>query len=136
MSLTRPTGMFDRDAEWADLSAFAQDDTPGVRLGVVSGRRRQGKTYLLYALARATEGFYFAATEATESESLRRLGRELADHLSAPAPFQLDTWEQAVDALLDLGRDRTTVVVLDEFPYLARTSPIPTVGHPAGADPG
>lgn len=123
MPLPRPPGMFDRDAEWADLSAFVQDDTTGVRLGVVSGRRRQGKTYLLYALARATKGFYFAATEATESESLRRLGRELADHLSAPAPFRLDTWDQALDALLDLGRDRTTVVVLDEFPYLARASP-------------
>ncbi len=128
VALTRPPEMFDRDAEWADLVAFAQDATMGVQLGVVSGRRRQGKTFLLYALAQATAGFYFAATEATEGESLRRLGRALAEHVSAPAPFQLESWEQAVDALLHLGRDRATTVVIDEFPYLVRASPsLPSV---------
>jgi hypothetical protein len=40
-------------------------------LGVVSGRRRQGKSFLLEALASATGGLYFPAVEATEMVSLR-----------------------------------------------------------------
>ncbi len=118
----KPSEIFDRDDEWDDLARFAVDDAPGATLGVVSGRRRQGKTMLLYALAQATGGLYFAATEATEADSLRRLGQVVADHVRAPAPLQLGSWEHAVDVLLEIGQDRPTVAVLDEFPYLALAS--------------
>ena len=53
--------MFDRDFEWVQLSLFTSDPGPGATLGVVSGRRRRGKTFLLRALCQATGGFYFAA---------------------------------------------------------------------------
>jgi len=122
MELVRPAEMFDRDREWQALSAFATDDNPGARLGVVSGRRRQGKTFLLRALCQATGGFYFAADEATDRESLNRLGSTLADHLGAPAPFTFDTWHPAVDALLALGESGRIPVVIDEFPYLVRAN--------------
>lgn len=118
----KPTEIFDRDAEWAELARFAADDRPGATLGVVTGRRRQGKTLLLYELARATGGFYFGATEATSTDSLRRLGAALGQHTDAPGPVELPDWEHAVDALLTVGRARPTTVVLDEFPYLARAS--------------
>lgn len=118
----KPSEMFDRDDEWDDLARFAVDDAPGATLGVVSGRRRQGKTLLLYSLAQATDGLYFAATEATEADSLRRLGQVIADHVAAPAPLQLASWEHAIDVLLEIGRNRPTVAVLDEFPYLALAS--------------
>ncbi len=44
MALPKPVGIFDRDAEWAELTRFASDQREGATLGVVSGRRRQGKT--------------------------------------------------------------------------------------------
>ncbi len=118
----KPAEIFDRDDEWNDIARFAVDHAAGATLGVVSGRRRQGKTMLLYALAQATGGLYFAATEATEADSLRRLGQVIADHVGAYAPLQLGSWEHAVDVLLGIGRDRATVAVLDEFPYLALAS--------------
>jgi AAA+ ATPase superfamily predicted ATPase len=74
-------------------------------------------------LCEATGGFYFAADEATDRESLNRLGVVLAEHLGAPAPFHFDTWHPAVDAMLTLGRDRRIPVVIDEFPYLVRANP-------------
>jgi AAA+ ATPase superfamily predicted ATPase len=121
--LPRPVEMFDREREWSALSAFATDDAPGATLGVVSGRRRQGKTFLLRALCQATGGFYFAAEEATDGESLRQIGAAIADHLGAPAPLSFDSWHQVVDALLSLGREHPVPVVIDEFPYLARANP-------------
>ncbi len=119
---TKPRRIFDRDAEWRDLARFVGDAADGATLGVVSGRRRQGKTLLLYELARATKGFYFGATEATAADSLRRLGHELGKHTGAVGPLALADWADAVDALLGLGRERPTTVVIDEFPYLVRAS--------------
>ncbi|MEU5530068.1 ATP-binding protein [Micromonospora chersina] len=118
----KPSRIFDRDVEWSELARFVADERPGATLGVVSGRRRQGKTLLLYELARASEGFYFGATEATETESLRRLGEALGAHTGAPGPVHLADWAAAIDALLALGRDRPVTVVLDEFPYLVRAA--------------
>ncbi len=72
--------MFDREAEWAGLSKFCGDDAPGATLGVVTGRRRQGKSFLLEAACEQTGGFYFQATEATVAESLRFFGTRLSEH--------------------------------------------------------
>jgi hypothetical protein len=33
--LARPPDLFDRQQEWADLSAFVSDPTPGLRIGIV-----------------------------------------------------------------------------------------------------
>lgn len=59
--LAKPPDIFDRDREWSALARFATDDQRGATLGVVSGRRRQGKTYLLEALTKQAGGFYFGA---------------------------------------------------------------------------
>jgi uncharacterized protein len=122
-ALAKPDRIFDRDREWRSLTDFVADDRPEVTLGVVSGRRRQGKTYLLRSLAEATGGFFFEAVQATEAESLRMLGADLAAHLGAPAPFSFATWDDALAALLALGDGRPCAVIIDEFPYLVEASP-------------
>lgn len=114
--------MFDRDREWEALVGFSTDSGSGARLGVVSGRRRQGKTYLLRALCQSLGGFYFGAEEAADAESLRSMGEAIADHLGAPAPLALRDWHEAIDALLSLGADRPIPIVIDEFPYLVHAN--------------
>lgn len=130
--LAKPRAMFDREAEWSALAAFAADRGPGPTLGTVAGRRRQGKTYLLEALTRATGGFYFGAQDATEAETLRALGDRLAEHTGVPASMRLRGWEGAVGSLLALGDGAPLPVVLDGFPDLVRQSPsLPSVIHSA-----
>lgn len=121
--LARPTDMFDRDTEWRDLVAFATSSSSGAKLGVVSGRRRQGKTYLLRAMCKAAGGFYFGAEEASDVESRQMLGAAIAEFTGASERPVFDNWRQAIDALLLLGRDSVCPVVIDEFPYLARENP-------------
>jgi len=84
--LDKPDRIFDRDVEWGNLVTFAARATDRPQLGVVSGRRRQGKTYLLEALTRAMGGLYFGATEATEAESLSLFGEALGAHTGAEVP--------------------------------------------------
>ena len=121
--MRKPGDMFDRDFEWVQLGLFADDARAGAALGVVSGRRRQGKTFLLRALCQATGGFYFAAEEAADGESLRRVGAELGRYLGTPAALEFGDWREATDALLGLGSERPVAVVIDEFPYLASANP-------------
>ncbi len=121
--MEKPAAMFDRDHEWGALSRFINDPQPGATLGVVSGRRRQGKTFLLDAACRAAGGFYFGATEATDAESLRRIGTALTAHVKPASPYHFAGWSEAVDVLLSLGADHPVPVVIDEFPYLAKANP-------------
>lgn len=121
--MQRPADMFDRDFEWTQLTSFAANARPGAALGIVSGRRRQGKTFLLRALCEVTGGFYFAADEGADHESLRHLGAVVAAHLGVPSALDFADWREAVDVLLTLGRERPTPVVIDEFPYLVRANP-------------
>lgn len=123
MMLVKPSDMFDRDREWSALTAFVNSDQANATLGVVSGRRRQGKTFLLESLCEAAGGFYFAADQATEAESLRNLAVAVTEFAGGRFPIAFDDWRQAVDGLLALGEDRQIPVVIDEFPYLAKATP-------------
>lgn len=115
---TKPMRVFDRSFEWSALSRFVTSTSPHARLGLVSGRRRQGKTFLLRALAEATEGFYFTAVESTARDSLREFGAALADHAGAGAAYALRDWPEALRALSETAAGR--LAIIDEFPYLIK----------------
>jgi hypothetical protein len=119
----KPDRVFDRDREWSLLSSFLRRRSDHPQFGVVSGRRRQGKTFLLDALARASGGLYFGATEATAAESLRQLGDAVQRRLDLPLPPRFGDWDEAVRFVLATTAERGVPVVLDELPYLVRAEP-------------
>ncbi|MCP2326654.1 hypothetical protein HDA40_005161 [Hamadaea flava] len=123
--MDKPGHVFDRTREWAGLSSFATRPParPGATLGVVSGRRRQGKSFLLQALTEATGGMYFAATEATEAETLRLFGDALARFTRAGWDSAAQDWNGAIRQMFQSIRDQPTLVVIDEFPFITRVSP-------------
>ena len=118
----KPSHLFDRDVEWQGLVSFATDARAGATLGVVSGRRRQGKSYLLQALAEALGGIYFPALQLTEAVSLRLFTDELIRFTGSPVP-PLRDWIDAIRFLFRLPADRPVPVVIDEFPFLVSASP-------------
>jgi uncharacterized protein len=121
--LVKPREIFDRDREWQALAEFTADPRPEATLGIVSGRRRQGKTYLLRSLARVAGGFFFEAAEATEAESLRMFGAALARHAGLPGDLPFLRWDDALTYLFGLDAAVAGPVVIDEFPYLVKASP-------------
>ncbi|MFF7881878.1 ATP-binding protein [Streptomyces sp. NPDC020794] len=135
---SKPPRVFDRGAEWDGLAAFAGRTLPHAMLGIVSGRRRMGKTYLLRALVEQCGGFYFGATAGTEAESLRQFSAALAEYVGSPVAFSFGSWDDAISYLFGLaalGRrdvrsgstgeaaDSPFLVVIDEFPYLVKVAP-------------
>jgi hypothetical protein len=115
--------MFDRDFEWDELARFAANRAPRATLGIVSGRRRQGKTFLLDALTVRSDGFMFTATETTEADSLHQFGQALGSHLDEPTPFRFASWDEALTRLMRIATNGPKPVVIDEFPFLAKASP-------------
>jgi AAA+ ATPase superfamily predicted ATPase len=123
MAIEKPAEIFDREFEWEELTRFAGNQEPRATLGIVSGRRRQGKTFLLDALTHSTGGFIYTATQTTEADSLHQFGQALADHLDEPGPFRFASWDEAVARLMRIATDGPTPVAIDEFPFLAKASP-------------
>ena len=140
--LPRPGDLFDRGQEWADLSSFAIAANPGLRLGIVSGRRRQGKSYLLRRLVAARSGLYHQAQEVERTQALSRFADDVAAGLGLPAgTLRFAGWDDALRLALGYPRPGSAgatqarsaaglagLVVLDEFPYLLAHSPeLPSV---------
>jgi AAA+ ATPase superfamily predicted ATPase len=125
--MDKPSRIFGRDREWAGLAAFATRSIAttagGATLGLVSGRRRQGKSFLLQAVAEAAGGMYFAATEATEAESLRLFTEALARHTREFIETPFRDWNDAIAHMFRGFSDHPTIVAIDEFPFLSKTSP-------------
>jgi uncharacterized protein len=118
----KPERVFDRDREWDGLTAFASNPYRGALLGVVSGRRRQGKSFLLEALTSVTGGLYFPALEETEAVSLRAFSNALVRQgVPVSRPFQ--DWGDAIGLLFGALRDQPRVAVIDEFSFLVKASP-------------
>lgn len=119
----KPSRLFGRDVEWSELTDFATSSRLGTSLGLVYGRRRQGKTLLLELLARESGGFLFAATQQSEAQNLADLGAEYAAFRGLRQPVLFSSWREALDELLRLGAESPVPVIIDEFPYLSATTP-------------
>jgi uncharacterized protein len=119
----KPDRLFDRDAEWRELAEFVTSPQPGAAMGLVYGRRRQGKTLLLELLALELGGFIFGATQQSEAQNLADLGLAYARYRGMRQPVAFRGYREALDELLRLGEERATAVIIDEFPYLVAATP-------------
>lgn len=139
--MERPLDLFDRVRQWDDLTAFVAPGDDGLRVGVVSGRRRQGKSFLLRRIARANAGLYHQAQELERTQALDRFGDDVAHALGLPSgQLRFTDWEAALRTALGYPPRSDTqpaafapagpsrILILDELPYLLGHSPeIPSV---------
>ncbi|GII79489.1 ATPase AAA [Sphaerisporangium rufum] len=121
--MQKPKRLYGRDLEWEHLADFVASSAPGATLGLVYGRRRQGKTLMLELLAQQTGGFFFGATQQTEAQNLADLGAAYAAQRGLRQPVVFTGWREALDELLRLGESQATPLIIDEFPYLVSATP-------------
>jgi AAA+ ATPase superfamily predicted ATPase len=92
---------------------------------VLYGRRRVGKSELLLHFGERHRQFYFEATAGSRRDQLEDLSAELA-RFSGRAIFTeqpLGNWRAAFAAFGELLAERQTMIVLDEFQFIARQEP-------------
>ena len=124
MAIERPAALFDRVTEWDDLVAFATEPTTSFRIGVVSGRRRQGKSFILDEVARQAGGFYHQAIEEERAPALERLGAAMAaDRGLLGGSLSFPDWSALLRTLAEPATPSPRLVVIDEYPYLLAKSP-------------
>ncbi|MDR3206112.1 MAG: ATP-binding protein [Candidatus Methanoplasma sp.] len=87
---------------------------------VIYGRRRVGKTTLISEFIRNKKSIYFSAGTLPDAENMRKFSDSVADHLNLK-DTSFKSWEAAFGSIAD--RNEKTVVVLDEFQYLAQANP-------------
>jgi uncharacterized protein len=121
--MAKPKRLFARDTEWRELTDFTASRRQGASLGLVYGRRRQGKTLMLELLARETGGFLFGASQQSETQNLADLGATYAAFRGLRRPVVFSDWRDALEELLRIGEESAVPVVIDEFPYLVTATP-------------
>lgn len=103
----------------------ARDGVP--QLVVVSGRRRVGKTFLLSHFVADKRSIFYGATQQAEAIELSRLieavARDLGPQAVDSTGGQFRNWEAALRFMAAEATDAPLIVVLDEVPYLTRSTP-------------
>lgn len=116
--------LVDRERELASLESAAA--APRGQLVIVWGRRRVGKTYLLQAFAEGHRAVYYTATQQSapiELAAFTDVVRASLGNDGLPAGYAFPDWSAALDFVTDRSGEQRLVVILDEFPYLAGSTP-------------
>lgn len=124
MPPAKPSRLVDRDLEWAELSRLWSSPHP--ELTTVLGRRRVGKSYLLSQFLEHHRGVYYQARRLTEAEQLRAFSATIGEAFKDPAlaaGLSFDDWTTLFEYLARTLKNERAMIVLDEFPYLAESSP-------------
>jgi len=119
--------LLDRETERKKLeAAWAGASSGDAQLVMVWGRRRVGKTFLLSHVVQRKRAIFFGATEQAEPVELARLveaiGRDLGHRAADLAGGGFPSWEAALRFSAALAADEPLLLVLDEVPYLTRST--------------
>jgi uncharacterized protein len=115
----KPQDLFDRDEEWEALDRHVIEGR--ARFGVVTGRRRVGKTFLLRRLAEQHRGLFVSCLIEEREPALRRFAEALGRHHGVPLGPPVD-WAAAF-AQATSGPLAVPLLIIDELPYLLAHSP-------------
>ena len=98
-------------------------------LVILYGRRRTGKTSLLRKLAAERSSIFFVADVATRADQLRAFSQVVFEHFDEPSLSEtaFPSWEAAL-RFVTSRTSSSTLLVIDEFPYLCQSDPsLPSV---------
>ncbi len=110
--------LIDRRDELAELHRLLASGSP--KLGLITGRRRVGKTFLLTHAWEDQRVFLFTASRTTSEINRRQLLQDFAAWSGEEIRTEdYPTWRTVFNLLLATGSDEPLVIVLDEFQYLA-----------------
>lgn len=92
---------------------------------VLYGRRRVGKSQLLLHFGKRCRQLYFEATSGSRQDQLEDITAELARATGRPlyAEQTLDSWRAVFAAFGEMLAEGQTMIVLDEFQFIARQEP-------------
>lgn len=113
--------MIGRKEELAQLEALYHSDK--FEFLVMYGRRRVGKTTLLQEFASRHNVAFYSAQEKNDALNLLDFSRMIQQHFDGGFIAGFQTWEEAFGYITRKGSERRTVLIIDEFPFIAGPNP-------------
>lgn len=110
-----------RKTELQQLNALYKQDK--FQCVIIYGRRRVGKTTLINEFIKDKDAVYFTGIESTAKDNLENFSRSIAA-LNNPNTDSSPLYKDFRSALIEidaLAQNRKIVLVIDEYPYLARS---------------
>lgn len=90
---------------------------------VIYGRRRVGKTALINEFVKDKDTIFFTGVETNAKQNLDNFSRSIMEYntgLWAGASF--NSFQMALEHVFELAKTKRIVLVIDEYPYVARAS--------------
>ena len=90
---------------------------------VMYGRRRVGKTTILQEFSNSHNVIFYSAQEKNDSLNLQDFSKMIQQHFDGQwvAPFL--SWEDAFSYVTRKTADQKTILIIDEFPFMAGPNP-------------
>jgi AAA+ ATPase superfamily predicted ATPase len=110
-----------RNQELKTLNRLYRSDK--FEFAVIYGRRRVGKTALINEFAQDKEAIYFTGVESNERQNLVNFSQAILEYqtgISTETTFT--SFQAALEYVFRLAEDKRILLVIDEYPYVARSS--------------
>ena len=90
---------------------------------VIYGRRRVGKTALINHFMDDKESIYFMGVESNEKQNLENFSKSIIEYSSGiEAETSFLSFQAALEYVFKLSERKRLILVIDEYPYVARSS--------------
>lgn len=90
---------------------------------VIYGRRRVGKTALINEFIGDKKSIYFMGVESNAKQNLENFSKSIIEYNSGiVADTSFQSFQSALEYIFELSRNERIILVIDEYPYVARSS--------------
>ncbi|MCM1539877.1 MAG: ATP-binding protein [Blautia sp.] len=110
-----------REHELKSLEQLSASDK--FEFAVIYGRRRVGKTALISQFIRDKQAIYFMGVESNAKQNLENFSKNIMEFgMGVPAETAFVSFQAALEYVFKLAERNRLVLVIDEYPYVARSS--------------
>ncbi|MGL4484888.1 MAG: ATP-binding protein [Anaerovoracaceae bacterium] len=98
-------------------------NTNKFQMPVIYGRRRVGKTALINEFIKGKKAIFFTGIESNSKQNLESFSKSIFRYIEGrkTAPVFID-FTEALEFVFEIARKEQIVLVIDEYPYLAKAS--------------
>lgn len=90
---------------------------------VIYGRRRVGKTALINEFIGDKKSIYFMGVESNSKQNLENFSKSIIEYSSGiVADTSFRSFQDALEYVFELSKNERLILVIDEYPYVARSS--------------
>lgn len=90
---------------------------------VIYGRRRVGKTALINEFIGDKKSIYFMGVESNSKQNLENFSKSIIEYSSGiVADTSFRSFQEALEYVFELSKNERLILVIDEYPYVARSS--------------